>query len=90
MIFADSSGIQLDTLEEAYRVVQTAFGRRRVIEDTDGFRYSLCSRLKNGKESWRCSKKATGCKAYIITDNKFIVRKVYEHCHPSALPITLL
>lgn len=53
----------------------------RVLEDSKGFRYSLVSRLKNGNHSWKCSRKAKGCKAYVITQHRSIIRRVHSHIH---------
>lgn len=64
---------------EPFKVIETGHGR--VIEDLSGFRYSLSSKQKRGTESWRCSRKASGCKAYVVTLNDFIIQKKYVHTH---------
>jgi len=64
---------------EPFKVVDTGHGR--VIEDFSGFRYSLSAKQKRGTESWRCSRKANGCKAYVVTLNDLIIQKKYVHTH---------
>ena len=60
---------------EPFKVIETGHGR--VIEDLSGFRYSLSSKRQQGTISWRCSRKAKGCKAYVVTLNDLIIQKKY-------------
>jgi len=73
----ESTSTQL--VSEHFTVIQTSYGR--IIEDMGGFRYSLSNKQKRGTESWRCSRKAHGCKAYVVTLNNLIIQKKYVHIH---------
>ena len=73
----ESTSTQL--VSEHFTVIQTSYGR--IIEDMGGFRYSLSNKQKRGTESWRCSRKAHGCKAYVVTLNNLIIQKKYVHTH---------
>lgn len=64
---------------EPFKVIQTCYGR--VIEDMSGFRYSFSKKQKRGTDCWRCSRKANGCKAYVVTLNNVIIQKKYLHSH---------
>jgi len=64
---------------EPFKLIDTGHGR--VIEDLSGFRYSLSSKRQQGTISWRCSRKAKGCKAYVVTLNDLIIQKKYLHTH---------
>ena len=73
----ESTSTQL--VSEHFTVIQTSYGR--IIEDMGRYRYSLSNKQKRGTESWRCSRKAHGCKAYVVTLNDLIIQKKYVHTH---------
>ncbi|XP_063535239.1 uncharacterized protein LOC134745178 isoform X1 [Cydia strobilella] len=45
------------------------------------FMYSAEYRYSDGRRKWRCSNRNLNCKAFVVTKNNMVVRRMYNHIH---------
>ena len=76
-----------------FKIVRTRGVNSVILVDDSGFSYSSrstknSSNSKNNFKTWRCSKKNKQCKAYIITENSWIIAQRNSHNHepPTGYP----
>lgn len=88
------SGINLEPSKYLADLVEAQFkrivrGSKECFQVIDQLGYTYSRADKNAPETsttftWRCSKKSKGCRASVVTENKWIVKTRNQHNHEPA------
>lgn len=54
-----------------------------LLQDEEGYNFSLNSTQKSGLQRWQCSRKRNlKCTVIVIVDTDGVITQVGQHCHP--------